>query len=362
MELHCPLLQPIGIPEIRRWLKILCHGCSRPIVGPAKYSKLPPRARFSEAAGATTEGKVCSYRDCKKVHPKIIQEKEDNFTLLVQQSWQHAAHEAVPYSIAQIFDRVRDEDVLLLGKSLENHPRKLVMSKCIQIPPITIRHQCAAPRNTLAAPRNNDINGMLQHLITRNKAIKQDLIVRGEIDQDLDKTITNFQQFYYDLIQGSTAVSSVGSTGKRTLIAGSKPVMSFLKMQSRKQGRIRSNLLERRSPTSVDRPSPETAALHGEPSDSAFVRNAHAARVRARSGVQHGLPHDVLPEWTQAVSGLLQTVQAQRRQAVQDGEPAQATSRSRWATSSSATSSRATCASSIGNHPWRSAPWVAIAW
>lgn len=246
MELHCPLLQPIGIPEIRRWLKILCHGCSRPIVGPAKYSKLPPRARFAEAASATTEGKVCSYQDCKKVHPKIIQEKEDNFTLLVQQAGSTQRTKLYPYSIAQIFDRVRDEDVLLLGKSLENHPRKLVMSKCIQIPPITIRPPVRGSAQYPGGSSNNDINGMLQHLITRNKAIKQDLIVRGEIDHDLDKTITNFQQFYYDLIQGSTAVSTAGSTGKRTLIAGSKPVMSFLKMQSRKQGRIRSNLLRKK--------------------------------------------------------------------------------------------------------------------
>jgi DNA-directed RNA polymerase II subunit RPB1 len=245
MELHCPLLQPIGIPETRRWLKILCHGCSRPIVGPAKYSRLPPRARFAEAASAPTEGKMCGYQDCKQVHPKIIQEKEDNFTLLVQPAGSTQRTKLYPHAIAQIFDRVRDEDVLLLGKSLENHPRKLVMTKYIQIPPITIRPPVRGSQHAGGAS-NNDINGMLQHLITRNKSIKQELILRGEIDENLDKTITNFQQFYYDLIQGSTAVATVGSTGKRAIIAGSKPVMSFLKMQSRKQGRIRSNLLRKK--------------------------------------------------------------------------------------------------------------------
>lgn len=244
LELNCPLEQPIGISEIRRWLKILCHGCSRPIVDPIKYARVPVMSRLAEASQTSTDGKKCGYQDCGKIHPKVLQSKEDNFTFFVQQPESTTKSTLYAYEIAQIFERVTDDTVIAFGKTLENHPRKLVLSKFIQVPPVTVR-----PSVRSAGPypgnSNNDINGMLAHIVTRNASIDSDLVARRQIDEHLDKTISNFQQFYYDMIQGSTAVT-VNSTGKRTIILGTKPVTSFLKMQSRKQGRIRSNLLRKK--------------------------------------------------------------------------------------------------------------------
>ena len=53
--------------------------------------------------------------------------------------------------------------------------------------------------------------------------------------------MTIFQQFYYELIQGSATIGT-STSGKRSITIGNKQVTSLLKRQSRKKGRIRENL------------------------------------------------------------------------------------------------------------------------
>ena len=55
------------------------------------------------------------------------------------------------------------------------------------------------------------------------------------------------QQIYYDLIMGSSSTSAIqGNNGKRGLIIGSRPVHSFMRNLTGKEGRIRGNLLGKR--------------------------------------------------------------------------------------------------------------------
>jgi DNA-directed RNA polymerase II subunit RPB1 len=69
----------------------------------------------------------------------------------------------------------------------------------------------------------------------------------GPVEGDLDRAVANQQQIYYELVKGSASTSATqGSAGRRGLVLGSRQVHSLLRNLSRKEGRIRANLLGKR--------------------------------------------------------------------------------------------------------------------
>lgn len=128
--MHAPVLQPLFIAEIRRWLRVICLNCGAPIVDLKRYEHLIRPKRLIEAASSQTEGKQCYV--CKAVHPKIVKDSEDYFTFWADQ--QGKIDKLYPQIIREIFSRVTYDTVVKLGRSKNSHPEKLVL-KAIQIPP-----------------------------------------------------------------------------------------------------------------------------------------------------------------------------------------------------------------------------------
>lgn len=241
LKLNCPLQQPIGIGDIRRLLRVLCLKCGTPIVELERFAKVAPISRLAEISQVTTEGKKCRNPDCGEVHPKIIQDKNDNFTFKIQ--YQGESEKKIrAIDLYNIFNSVTDETCIALGKSLENHPRKLILFDCVQIPSVAIRPGVKS-MSQWVANSGNDINSLLQRLVNTNNDLDLETIKNNQIedDSDLDKDLNVFQQLYYEIIQGSASVGT-STTGKRSITVGSKQVTSLLKRQSRKKGRIRENL------------------------------------------------------------------------------------------------------------------------
>lgn len=130
LQMHAPVLQPLFIAEIRRWLRVICLNCGAPIVDLKRYEHLIRPKRLIEAASSQTEGKQCYV--CKAVHPKIVKDSEDYFTFWADQ--QGKIDKLYPQIIREIFSRVTYDTVVKLGRSKNSHPEKLVL-KAIQIPP-----------------------------------------------------------------------------------------------------------------------------------------------------------------------------------------------------------------------------------
>lgn len=274
LPLKAAVLQPIGISEIRQWLRIICLNCGDIMMDKNKLEKITLGKRMYEAS-IGNEGKICG--SCNSLHPKIKKDKEDRFTFWISYDTKEDTEESkteddefititdntgplkpkkmYPDTIRRIFEKVSDDTVELLGKSLNCHPIKLTL-KVIEIPPNTIRPGIKSFNGEGSS--YHDSTNLLQHIVKRNNQIpeelpefifdinsKKDLSVENK---DLDKSLQNLQLLYYDLIYGSDSTSALqGNTGKRGLVVGNRPVHSFLRNLPRKEGRIRSNLLGKRA-------------------------------------------------------------------------------------------------------------------
>jgi DNA-directed RNA polymerase beta' subunit len=261
LQLKASVLQPIAISEIRQWLRIVCLNCGELMIDKTKLEKIPLNKRMYEAS-INSEGKSCS--KCGYVHPKIKKDKEDRFTFWL--SYQYDDDEFVssetrnkklyPDTIKFIFDKIGTETVELLGKSPLFHPSKLII-KTIEIPPNTIRP--GIKNFNGEGSSYHDSTNILQHLVKRNNYCLPDVLpdyiydINSPIElsvenKELDRSLQNLQILYHELIYGSESTSALqGNTGKRGLVMGNRAIHSFLKNLTRKEGRIRSNLLGKRS-------------------------------------------------------------------------------------------------------------------
>jgi DNA-directed RNA polymerase beta' subunit len=264
LVLRVAVPQPIAISEIRRWLRVVCLKCGEVVVESSKYSHLPAAKRLIEAATATTEGKRCPR--CSAVHPRIVKDDEDHFSFRVEppslgekrgarapgaRSAEKRGDKLYPDTIRAILERISDSAVEALGRTAEAHPRKLVL-RVISVPPNTIRPGVKSFGG--AGSSYHDSTNLLQHLVKRNGQLPEHLPDAmgplgpgGPVDGETDRAVQNLQQIYYDLIMGSSATSvTQGSSGRRGLVVGARPVHSFLRNLPRKEGRIRANLLGKR--------------------------------------------------------------------------------------------------------------------
>lgn len=261
LSLRVAVSQPIGIAEIRRWLRVVCFKCGEIVVDREKYAGLPPGKRLAEAATVATEGKRCPR--CGTVHPRVVKDDEDYFTFWAaspgsekrgragRTPTEERGDKLYPDAIRAIFERVSDSAVEAMGRNVDIHPRKLVL-RVIRVPPNTIRPGVKSYGG--AGSSYHDSTNLLQHLIKRNSQLPERLPDAmgplgpgGPVEGDLDRAIQNLQQLYYDMIYGSSSTSvTQGSSGRRGLVVGTRPVHSFLRNLPRKEGRIRANLLGKR--------------------------------------------------------------------------------------------------------------------
>jgi len=285
--LHAGVPQPIGIAEIRRWLRVACLKCGAVVVERDRYEGLPVSARLNAAAASTTEGRRCPRRECGAIHPKIVKDEEDNFSYLIKQpttdtsrarkkAGSEDAGERLPAdAISACFGKISDADCLALGRSLDVHPRKLILH-VVPVAPNTIRPNV---KNYGGAGNSyNDSTNLIQNLVKRNQQLPKQLPphlaevpdlgrprptppprdrtkkTKASKDQteeekveQVERAVLNMQQIYYDLVMGSSSTNATqGNSGRRGLVIGSRNVRSYLRNLPRKDGRIRANLLGKR--------------------------------------------------------------------------------------------------------------------
>ena len=191
------------------------------------------------------DSKKCLQKTCGAIHPKIVKDNEDQFTFYIEtidNRSQKKLDKLYPDTIRAILERISDATVDFMG--VKTPPSKLML-RIISVPPTTIRPGVKNFGNNV-----HDTTNLLQHIVKRNNLLPKQLPDNmgpsgpgGAVDNDLDRSIQNLQQIYYELIRGSSATSQ-GSSGKRGLVIGSRSTNSILKnIPGKDGGRIRSNLL-----------------------------------------------------------------------------------------------------------------------
>ncbi len=254
IRLRAAVLQPAAIVEVRKWLRVICLRCGEILVDREKYAGLPPSRRLAAAATVATEGRRCR---CGEVHPKIVKDPEDYFTFWAEPPTPQAkaragprgAYKLYPDAIRAMFERVSPASVAALGR--EMHPKNLVL---LTVPVATNSIRPGVRAYGGGGSSYHDSTNLIQSLLKRNGQLPERLPEAmgplgpaGQVDGELDRAVTNQQQIYYELVKGSASTSATqGSAGRRGLVLGSRQVHSLLRNLSRKEGRIRANLLGKR--------------------------------------------------------------------------------------------------------------------
>jgi len=254
--LKYPVMQPLGISQIRKLLKIFCFECGSLMVNIEKLLELPLHKRLEAAVATTTEGKSCLV--CKTIHPKIVRANDDNFTIYAEYISENIGNKKTklktgdklyPAVIGNIFSKISDESIKLLNMATK--PTDLIF-KTLVITPNCIR---PSSKNFLNNNSNyHDITTIYQHIIKRNNEQIPDqlpeallkYIPNSTIPIDIDIKLQNEQQFIYDLILGSSAAAQSGNTGKRNISMGPKPLASIMRGLNGKDGTARGHLLGKR--------------------------------------------------------------------------------------------------------------------
>lgn len=251
-KLNSPVLSPMFMKDIIKWLKVICFNCGKLLVPYVKL-KVPRDKILGEYVRITrTPIKNLTCIHCKAVHPHIVKEKTDPISISMEAYEQKSVTTAAgkykllaraplyPHMIASIFDKITNNTIEQLGKPSICHPRKFILN-VMRVPPNTIRPDV----KKINAGRSNshDFTILLQTIMKINEQIPNlSTMTNIVIDQDLSIQIHNLCLAVYDLIKGSNV------TTKRGIVSASKkPLSSIAKRWPRKTGRIRKNLMGRRT-------------------------------------------------------------------------------------------------------------------
>lgn len=248
LELRLPVTQPVGVAEIRRWLRVACHGCGAALVDVDRFRGAPAAARLALAAQVATEGKACAA--CGAVQPRVVKDEEDSFSFRLEPAGPRPPPGApapppgarlFPAEIGRILGRVPDALIEALGRAPRT-VRALVLD-CIVVSPNTVR---PGVKNFGGGGGSyHDQTNMLQHVVKRNSLLPEE--APAELGDETKRVALLLEQLYNDMILGSASTSAMqGSSGRRGIVAGSRQIVSILRNLARKPGRIRMNLLGKR--------------------------------------------------------------------------------------------------------------------
>lgn len=197
-EFKYPVINPICIENVTRWLKIVCHGCSRIIVAPETYMKYPQRSRLAAAIAASNRvsGRNCHW--CKSARVVVVRKSPTDKPTKITAKLGAMKYTLNPHMIETILNKMRDEDVMNILGSLESHPRNFIW-RAMVIPPVTTRPAIRKANGSKST--NDDITQSLQVIIGANAIMPE--VIPDEISDDLQRNIYNLNALLYSMVRGS---------------------------------------------------------------------------------------------------------------------------------------------------------------
>lgn len=229
--LNYPLQSPFYILEIRKWLRVICLNCGNCVLPRHDIAVFGRSKRLTEAAKlAKTGKKQCPV--CNAIHPAISKDADNPCITYVADI--DGVRKLYPHEIREIFTKVSNETVDLLGKNEQSHPSKFILG-AIKIPSITIRPDTRAQGSSKAT--SNDITTNIQAIVKKHAGFPS--VIPDEITAAFDKEIYLLQDAFYAYIKGSPANKSMSRNT-------SAPVKSLGADLRGKKGKLRKHQLGKR--------------------------------------------------------------------------------------------------------------------
>lgn len=240
LDLKYPVQAPLFMSEIKKWLRLICFHCGYPIINLDLVAHYPKDARLSEASKLARSGaKSCIV--CRQPHPTISRDKEKPLMILAEERSSEKGKTGFtvnvsrlyPHRIGIIFNKITNETVVKLGKSIESHPRNFILSK-IKIPPVTLRPDVRKVGTSRAS--GGDLTTLIQNIIKENEKLPNSM--PAEIDQKLEANIYALNDIYYAFVKGGAP--------KKSILGGGNVAFSLSKILRGKGGFFRKNLQGKR--------------------------------------------------------------------------------------------------------------------
>ena len=240
---HCPghqgyydmkeytVTQPLIIDEIHKWLKIVCLKCGYPNYDKTKLEQISISKRLQTLSETRVGNEECKNKDCKAKHPVI--KRHDKFPYIFVAKTGKEEVYLYPEDVKKVFEKISDDVVKDMGRSVKSHPRKFYVTKIV-IPPITIRPYY---RTTSGAKQTSKQESGLEFI----KAIikKAQLVTQSEEERKSHSLF--IQRCFFDMIRGGKQ----GGSRDQNIIGG-KTNSSILSTHSGKKGTIRNQTLGHR--------------------------------------------------------------------------------------------------------------------
>jgi DNA-directed RNA polymerase subunit A' len=206
INLTYPVVNPFGVKDYKKWLKVICHKCGGSVASPAAVvgDKLT-----TMAAATRTKNRRCQH--CTAAHPILKQNEDEKLmleaTFLRDNGTLESRHKIYPHMAHEIFSRVTPETVISYGKRPDSHPLTTVLYM-VTAPSNVIRpdvRQTGDDRNS-----TNSITNIMIVLLKKNAEFPAP--IPDEIPETLEKRIWDFNNLYYEMIRagGKETVSISG--------------------------------------------------------------------------------------------------------------------------------------------------------
>ncbi len=218
IALNYPLWSAMSTTDGRKWLKLICFDCGKPIIAESDYMRFPRNKRLDEASKiARTGNKKCIH--CKAVHPILKKDSIEPLAIIAEvyeDKRQTEKWVLYPHKAMEILSRVSDETMIKMGKAISSHAKKFVVDK-INVPSVIIRPDVQKMGG--GRSKNDDLTTILQIIIKKNDMMPS--IIPAVIDAKMHKAIFELNNAYFEFVKagGDTAINSIamrlkGKTGR----------------------------------------------------------------------------------------------------------------------------------------------------
>jgi DNA-directed RNA polymerase beta' subunit len=237
INLPFPVISPLFKKEVLKWLKIICFKCGNCIINLKNNKNIEKSQLLNEYVklSRTTTQKYIKCIYCDEQHPIVQKDAKDHLKIYIKIN--ETERRLYNNEIEEILSKVSNETVLKLGKELSSHPKKYVL-RVIRAPPVTIRPDIKKIKG--GRSNNNDLTTILKNILNLldklPPILDQESIIKNIIQLD------NIEMHYYNLIKDTPS----GNINKLQTNTGSS-LMSISSRFSKKSGRIRKNILGKRT-------------------------------------------------------------------------------------------------------------------
>jgi len=246
VSLNYPVQSPLFREEITKHLRIFCHACGKIITNKranVSVSRKNLLVEYGKLARSSSDKnpKCCC---CGAVQPHI--EKDRIKPMLIWKTWYNANIETrrdqiSNTEIAQIFDRISESDLRIVGKTMRSHPRKIILNN-FKVPANPIRPDTKRGGDTAKATAS-DTTTLIKVMIEINNNLTKTIsdTSTAESGSGSEPELINMDIFFNELIRGTSATGTL-----KAITNTNKPADSISNRIPKKPGVIRRNLLGKR--------------------------------------------------------------------------------------------------------------------